>query len=186
MKECIAITTYCNTKEKINALNRTIDNIKQYGLPIFIHAHYPLNDEIQKKVHSYHYSSDNPISGRYNVFWYYTENYKLELTAHEITYTVLKAWDESIKICSAENIRIKYISYNGNKRTYSPDYIVNDVFLTEIKPKRLQSTPLNKLKFECGIKYCDENGLKFKVKDFGIIFQNQLDELITNNLVKLH
>ena len=28
MRECIAITTYCDTKEKINALNRTIDNNK--------------------------------------------------------------------------------------------------------------------------------------------------------------
>jgi hypothetical protein len=91
-----------------------------------------------------------------------------------------------LKIRTAENIRIEYISYNGNRRTYSPDYIVNDRFLTEIKPKRLQTTPLNELKFESARKYCDENGLKFKVKDFGVVYQNQLDELISDNLVKLH
>lgn len=34
--------------------------------------------------------------------------------------------------------------------------------------------------------YCNKNGLKFKVKDFGMVYQNQLDELIINNLVKLH
>lgn len=111
--ECIAITTYCNTEEKIGILNKTIDNVKQYGLPIFIHAHYPLPNEIQKKVHSYFYSSDNPILSRFNSFWYTVENYKLEITVFDYYYTTLKGWDESIKILNDYD-KIHIINYDTN------------------------------------------------------------------------
>jgi hypothetical protein len=113
MKECFAITTYCNTEEKIQALNKTINNIKQYGLPIFIHAHYPLNDQIQKKIHSYFYSSDNPILPRWNAFWYDIDKYRLEIKVYDYYYTTLKGWSESIKILD-EFDRIHMINYDTN------------------------------------------------------------------------
>src|SRR5690606_1391982 len=90
---------------------------------------------------------------------------------HELKF-ILVCERFKLKIRSSENLRIGYKSYNGNNRTYSPDFIVNELFLTEIKPKRLQSTPLNKLKFDAAIKYCNKNNLKFKIKDFGIVHQD--------------
>ena len=114
MKECFIITTYCNTEEKLLALNRTIENIKQYELPIFIHAHYPLSDNIQKKAHSYFYSSENPIiKTRWNIFWYFTDKYKLEIKVHDYFFTVLKAWKESIRIMDDYD-RIHMINYDTN------------------------------------------------------------------------
>jgi len=113
MKECFAITTYCNTSEKVEALLRTIENIKQYGFPIFLHTHYPLPFEIQQKVHSYFYSSDNPILNRYSLFWHTIPNYKLETKVYDITYTVLKAWRESINILN-EYDKIHMINYDTN------------------------------------------------------------------------
>jgi hypothetical protein len=111
--ECFAITTYCNTEEKVNTLNRTIDNIRQYGLPIFVHAHYPLSDEVQKKVDFYFYSSDNPVFNRFNSYWYFINDYKLEFTWYDYYYTTVKGWDESIKILS-DYERIHIINYDAN------------------------------------------------------------------------
>jgi hypothetical protein len=111
--ECIAITSYCNTERKLDILNRTIDNVKQYDLPIFIHAHYPLTDEIQKKVHSYFYSSDNPILNRYNLFWTWIDVYKLEIRVYDMTFTTLKGWSESIQILK-DYERIHIINYDTN------------------------------------------------------------------------
>jgi hypothetical protein len=113
MKECFVITTYCNTQEKIIALNRTIDNIKQYGLDIMLHAHYPLSDDIQKKVNHYYYSSNNPIlHDRYNLFWHFVDNYRLEIKISDYYYTVLKAWSESINILSNNYDKIHIINYD--------------------------------------------------------------------------
>ena len=111
--ECFAITSYCNNENKVKTLNKTIDNIKQYGLPIFVHAHYPLPDEIQKKVDFYFYSSDNPIFTRFNTFQGFTEGYEMTITEYDSYYTAMKGWDESIKILS-EYEKIHLINYDTN------------------------------------------------------------------------
>lgn len=111
--ECFSITSFCNSPQKINALKKTIDNIKQYGLPIFLHAHYPLEDDIQRMVNFYFYSSDNPILNRYNIFWHNIPKYKLEIKTFDVTYTTLKGWYESIGILENYN-RIHMINYDTN------------------------------------------------------------------------
>lgn len=87
---------------------------------------------------------------------------------------------------SAENIRIKYINYTGNERTYSPDYLVEGKLLVEVKPLKLYTTPLNKLKFKAAEDYSKENGFKFKVVDYGIPSQDNIDELIKNKIIILN
>lgn len=121
--------------------------------------------------------SGKGISGWYKDFYF--------RSLHELKF-ILVCERFKLKIVTSGKLRIGYTKYDGTHRTYSPDFIINDMFLTEIKPKRLQSTPLNKLKFEAGINYCKKNNLKFKVKDFGIVRQEQLNELIKNKLVKLN
>jgi len=44
MKECFAITTYCDSDKKVKILNDTIDNLKNFNIDIAIHAHYPLSN----------------------------------------------------------------------------------------------------------------------------------------------
>jgi hypothetical protein len=121
--------------------------------------------------------SGNGISGWYNSFFF--------RSLHELKF-ILICERFKLKIISAEKIRIKYLSYTGNERTYSPDFIVDNKYLIEVKPKKLHNTPLNLLKFASVIEYCKENELKFKVLDFGIVPQYQLNELIAKNIVKLN
>lgn len=124
--DCFAITSYCTSPDRLDILDKTIKNIRQYGLPILLHAHYPVPDEFQKKVDFYFYSSDNPIFNRYNKFWGFTDGYELfaernelskgyqmEITEYDHYYTALKGWDESIKILSNYN-RIHMINYDSN------------------------------------------------------------------------
>lgn len=114
MKECFAITSYCNTAEKVNILEKTINNINQYGLDVIVHAHHPLSIDIQKIVKSYFYSSENPIlKTRFNKFWYFTHPYKLEITVYDYYFTTLKGWTELIDICQNYD-RIHILNYDAN------------------------------------------------------------------------
>lgn len=121
--------------------------------------------------------SGNGISGWYKEFYF--------RSLHELKFILIcERFNFSIK--SAESLKLPYIHYNGQERTYSPDYIVNEKYLVEVKPIKLQNTPLNILKFNSGKKYSQENNLKFKVCDWGVVYQKELDTLIENKLVKLN
>lgn len=113
MRECFAITTYCNSDEKVKILNNTIDNLKQFNIDIIIHAHYPLNVDTQKKVNLYYYSSDNPILPRYNIYWHTIGEYNLEFKSYDISYTVMKQWKEIINIMSKYDV-IHFLNYDIN------------------------------------------------------------------------
>lgn len=121
--------------------------------------------------------SGNGISGWYKDFYF--------RSLHELKF-ILICERFKINCVSAENLRFLYESYDGNKRTYSPDFLVEDKYIVEVKPKKLQGTPLNKLKFEAAKKYCKENNLRFKILDFGILTQNELDQLVKNKKIKLN
>jgi hypothetical protein len=121
--------------------------------------------------------SGNGTSGWYKKFYF--------RSLHELKF-ILVCERFELKIESAEHYKFHYENYDGNKRTYSPDFLVKEKYIVEVKPKKLMKTPLNKLKFNAANKFCDENNLKFKVVDFGIIEQYELDNLIKKNLVKLN
>jgi uncharacterized protein YcfL len=113
MKECFAITSYCNSNEKIKILNNTIDNLKLFNIDIILHTHIPLDSEIQKKVNLYYYSSDNPILPRYNLFWYDVYNFRLEYKKYDVAFAVMKQWKEIINIAKDYDV-IHFINYDIN------------------------------------------------------------------------
>ena len=116
MKECFAITSYCDTEEKIEILNKTINNLKQYNIDIMVHAHYPV--DVQNNVNFYFYSSDNPILyNRWNYCNYFSNDHILEMKMYDFSYTVLKGWSEIINIlCDYD--KIHFINYDTNLTTY--------------------------------------------------------------------
>ena len=59
--------------------------------------------------------------------------------------------------------KVCYIDYNGDKRNYFPDFILNNKYMVEIKPKKLQNTPINKIKKKYAIEFCEKNNLKYKL-----------------------
>jgi hypothetical protein len=115
--ECFAITTYCNTQEKVDILNMTIDNIKQFDIDIMIHAHFPLPVEIQQKV-EYYISSENCIvdnERKISWYWKHQHNYKLFNANVNYNYTVLKQIDESSSYLFSIGYGIlHFINYDAN------------------------------------------------------------------------
>lgn len=129
------------------------------------------------------YGKPSPLkSGKGISGWF---NGKYFRSLHELKFMIV-CERFNLKYKSAENIRIKYEKYDGTERTYSPDFIVNEKYLVEVKPKRLFKTPLNLLKSKAAKKYCKENNLKYKILDFDIVYKNKLKKLINDNKIKLN
>lgn len=81
---------------------------------------------------------------------------------------------------SAESIKIPYIDFDGTARTYHPDFICGNT-LIEIKPKKLLGAATNKLKFEAGKKFCEENNFQFK-----ILTEDDIEKLSDEEIQQLH
>lgn len=113
MKECFAILSYCNNEIKVDVLKKTINTLKQYDKDILLHAHYPINVEIQKTVNQYIFSQ-NPTPYRYNIFWWTEGRYKLEMIQYEYSITVLKQFKEILKILKNDYDIIHFIHCDAN------------------------------------------------------------------------
>ena len=117
MKECFLITSYCDTEQKITKLKDTIENIKQFDIDIAIHAHYPLNKDIQNSVNHYIYSENFIIdnTSKVSFFWIEFENYKLWNYKTNYNYTVLKQYGESVNyLFSVCYDVIHFLNYDSN------------------------------------------------------------------------
>lgn len=61
MNKIVLISSYCDTEEKINILNKNIDTIKSLGLDIMLNSPILLPLEIIKKCDYFFLTKDNPI-----------------------------------------------------------------------------------------------------------------------------
>ena len=84
----------------------------------------------------------------------------------------------------SEKYKIFY-SEDGINRNYFPDFVINNKYIIECKPKKLWNTKKNKLKFDYAKKFCEEKNYIFKIKDLPKIKKTQLLSLIDSNLVTL-
>ena len=63
-----------------------------------------------------------------------------------------------------ECLRIPYIGFNKQKRTYVPDILIERLkLLVEVKPVKLVNSKTNRMKFEAADKYCLDNNLTFLI-----------------------
>lgn len=79
--------------------------------------------------------------------------------------------------------KIKYTCPIGNERNYFGDFLINNKYFVEVKPKRLQSCPTNTAKFESAKIFCEENGFIFKLID-PKLNTDQIKELYLTGLIK--
>jgi hypothetical protein len=84
---------------------------------------------------------------------------------------------------NGEVIKIEYIDPLGHKRTYRPDFIINEIIVVEIKPLRLHNTPLIKCKSSAAEDYCKQNNLKFEIIDPTILTSNEIKILVNSNQI---
>lgn len=59
--------------------------------------------------------------------------------------------------------KISYTDREGNNRNYFSDFILNEKYMIEIKPKKLHNSDLVKRKKNAAIKFCEKRNLKYKL-----------------------
>lgn len=87
---------------------------------------------------------------------------------------------------SAENseYKIQYLDDNIMKN-YFPDFIVNEKYLVEVKPRKLQNTITNKLKFNSARDFCKKNNLIFKVSEpIKVLSKTDIEILVNKGEIK--
>jgi len=61
MKKVALISTYCDTQEKLEVLERNIDNVRLCGLDVIVISPFFLPENIQKKCDYFFLMKDNPV-----------------------------------------------------------------------------------------------------------------------------
>jgi hypothetical protein len=123
--------------------------------------------------------SGNGWSGWYKG-WYFRSLHELSYMINVIERFNLK-WEKGEQI----KYRIEYLDWKNNKRSYHPDFIIENKFMIEIKPKKLWNSDEIKRKKEAAERWCKENNFKYKLKDIKNMEFNELKPLIINNKVLL-
>jgi hypothetical protein len=104
----------------------------------------------------------------------------------ELSYMIFVIERFNLKWESGESEKYKiFYSEDGINRNYFPDFVINNKYIIECKPKKLWNTKKNKLKFDYAKKFCEEKNYIFKIKDLPKIKKTQLLSLIDSNLVTL-
>ena len=70
----------------------------------------------------------------------------------------IEAKNRRWRTAETKDLRIKYIDYKGDERTYIDDFLVEEKDLIEVKPKKLKSSLTVRLKAKAARKFCKEKG----------------------------
>jgi hypothetical protein len=145
-----------------------------------------MSDGRRKGKNSYRFGktpskgAGNGISG-----WYKGVFFR---SLYELSYYIYVIERFNLKFESGElnKYKITYNDLDNNIKTYKPDFVINNKYIVEIKPKNLINIETNKLKFYNAKKWCDENNYIFKITNtIHIIKKNDLLNLIKEGNLKL-
>lgn len=122
--------------------------------------------------------SGNGWSGWYNG-WFFR-------SLRELTYMIEVIERFNIKWETAETNkwRIQYEDYEGKVRNYFPDFIIEDKYIVEIKPKKLWYSDKVIRKQKAAEIFCSENDLIYKITDITCISQEKILYLYNKGVIK--
>lgn len=147
--------------------DRVSKSLTGNGNPMYGKHH---TKEALKKISLHSTGKNNPMYGKPSptgsgngwANWYKGFHFR---SLRELQYYISKIDNSNVFCESAQKIRIPYKDYNGNDRTYQPDFLINGKILVEIKPKKLWNTLTVKLKKKAAEKFCKKNNLEYKLID---------------------
>lgn len=70
-----------------------------------------------------------------------------------------------------------------NVNRYMPDFLIENKYLVEIKPKEFQNTEKNLLKTKAALQYCEENNLIYKIIDPSVCKKKIFKEYLNNTII---
>ena len=115
--------------------------------------------------------SGNGWSGRYNG-WFFRSFREL---SYMINFIEKNNW--SWESGEARKYKILYTDWEGKKRNYYPDFIVNGSVMVECKPKKLHGSVGVLSKKEAAETYCSTRGLAYELVDPGKLDSNTIKTL---------
>lgn len=100
---------------------------------------------------------------------------------HELSYVinVINRFDLKWQSAESKDLMISYKDFNNTDRTYRADFLIEDKYLVEIKPKRLHNSPKVKLKQRAAISFCESHNLIYKLSSPRILTDEELTTLYT-------
>lgn len=107
------------------------------------------------------YGKPSPCSGRGISGWYKDWYFRSTIELYYMI-NVIERFNIPWKNGECKELRSNY-ELDGVKRTYSADFLLNDKYLVECKPKHQQMFFINKIKREAAEKFCKENGYIYKM-----------------------
>lgn len=121
--------------------------------------------------------SGNGWSGWYKN-WYFRSLRELSYMINVIEANQYK-WESG----EQSKFKIPYVDYKLTKRTYRPDFIINNSIIVEVKPIKLHKTPLIKIKAKAAKKFCKQHGLTYQLVDATILSAETINALYESDLL---
>mgnify|MGYP001017595827 FL=1 len=101
--------------------------------------------------------SGNGWSGWYNG-WYFRS-----LTELSFMVNVIERFGFTWESGEKRKYMIPYIDYKGDDANYFPDFILNEKYMVEVKPKKLHNSDTNRRKRLAALEFCKKKGFKYKM-----------------------
>ncbi len=121
--------------------------------------------------------SGNGWSGWYKN-WFFRSLRELSYMINEIEVKKLQ-WENG----EQKKYRISYIDWDGKKRNYFPDFIIEGKYIIECKPEKLHNSPNVLLKKEAAEVFCDIHNLEYKLIDVEKINFEELQKLHKEKII---
>lgn len=144
--------------------------------------------QVKEKLKKRFSGKNNPFYGKINKQgngysgWYKNWFFR---SITELSY-VIKLESEGKSWVSAENLgfHIEYIGEKGTDRTYRPDFLVENKYLVEIKPLKLQTSKMCLSKSKAAEEFCKKHNYEYILTDCKKIEIDLLKSMYDNKIIK--
>jgi len=122
--------------------------------------------------------SGNGWSGWYKGWFFRSLN--------ELSYMVqiIKRFNLSWESGEQQKYKISYINWEGKQRNYFPDFIINEKYIVECKPKRLWQSTNVQSKASAAEAFCKAKGMKYKLVECSKLSFEKIKELHDSGDIK--
>jgi hypothetical protein len=83
-----------------------------------------------------------------------------------------------------KDLEIRYVGWKGSEMTYRADFFVDEKYLIEVKPKKLQSSRLVQLKAKAAEEFCSSHGFEYKIEEPIMLTVEEVKRLRQNEIIK--
>ena len=104
----------------------------------------------------------------------------------ELSYMINVIEKQKLHWRSAETkeLGISYIGWQGEARTYFADFLVEERYLVEVKPEKLKSCRIVRLKQDAAVAFCNKNGLQYQLIDPPLLSDKEVKLLYKKGRIK--